>query len=275
MNAVNLIPLERRRAEAARLPGLPFLGLLGALVLALAGTVSYVEAHHAVTARRSELTRLRVGTAAWSAAAARYAPAFSALSQRAVGFSRLAVLLDQRYGWQVLLGQLAGVMPAHAQLTSLVAATPIQAPATPTSGGTPTAPSGTATPATSSSTPATAGAPSTASSTPGTTAPAGSSITIAGCAASQPVVADTMLALRRLSGVSSVSLSSSTLQSAAGTAGTGSGRCRLPVQFSLSLQFSASPAPLLLPAAARGADLAQASTTAQLAASTSPAGAVR
>jgi Tfp pilus assembly protein PilN len=274
MNAVNLIPLERRRSEAARLPGLPFLGLLGALVLALAGTVGYVEAHNAVSARRSELTRLRAGTAAWSAAAARYAPAFTALSQRADGFSRLAVLLDQRYGWSVLLGQLAGVMPAHAQLTSLAANTPIQTPP-PSSTSTPASSSTTATTGsqtTASSTTATTGSQTTASSIPATTAPTGSSITIGGCAASQPVVADTMVALRRLSGVSSVSLSSSTLQ---GTPGAGSASCRLPVQFSLSLQFSATPAALLLPAATRGANLGQGSTTAQLAASTSPAGAAR
>lgn len=270
MNAVNLIPLERRRAEAARLPGVPFLGLLGALGLALAGTVGYVAAHNSVTARRSELAQLRAGSAAWSAASARYAPAFRALSQRAQGFSRLGVLLDQRYDWSVLLGQLAGVMPAQAQLTSLAAATPIQTPTGTTSGGTPTAAAGTAT--TSTPTPATSTATTggTAASSPA--APASSSITISGCAASQPVVADTMVALRRLSGVSSVSLSSSTLQ---GTAATGSGSCRLPVQFGLSLVFSSSPASLLLPAAARGADLAQASTTAQLAASASPSGAAR
>ncbi|HET9126375.1 MAG TPA: hypothetical protein VFN65_15960 [Solirubrobacteraceae bacterium] len=271
MNAVNLIPLERRRAEAARLPGLPFLGLLGALVLALAGTVGYVEAHNAVNARRSELTRLRAGTAAWSAAAARYAPAFTALSQRAVGFSRLAVLLDQRYGWSVLLGQLAGVMPAHAQITSLAAATPIQLPAAPATGAAAPA-AGTATTSTSSSSTTTTTSPAGASSLTSSATSTGAPITISGCAASQPVVADTMVALRRLSGVSSVSLSSSALK---GTAATGSGSCRLPVQFSLSLQFSASPASLLLPRAARGAGLGETSTTAQLAASTTPAGAAR
>jgi Tfp pilus assembly protein PilN len=264
MNAVNLIPLERRRAQTPSRPGAPFLGLLGALVLALAGTASYVEVHDTVSTRQSELSHLRAGTAEWSAAAARYTPAIAELSQRAKGFVRLGVLLGERYDWSVLLGQLAGVMPARAQLASLAAATPIQAPA-PASTGTPATSAGTATTTTTATT-----TPTAAPTTGGTSA--GSAITISGCAASQPVVADTMVALRRLSGVSSVSLSSSSLQ---GGATGGSSSCALPVQFSLSLQFSSGVASLPLPDVARSATSGQAPTTAQLAASAAPTGAAR
>ncbi len=267
MNAVNLIPLGRRHAEAQRMPGLPFLGLLGALVLSLAGTVAYVEVHDTVSARQHELSQLQARTAQWSAAVARYTPAVTALSQRAKGFVRLGVLLGERYDWSVLLGQIAGVMPADAQLASLAAATPIQAPA-PASTGTPATGSGTST----TSTTTTTSTATTAAPAATTAAATGSAITISGCAVSQPVVADTMVALRRLSGVSSVSLSSSSLQ---GGATGGSSSCALPVQFSLSLQFSSGVASLPLPDVARSATSGQAPTTAQLAASAAPTGAAR
>jgi hypothetical protein len=264
MNAVNLIPLERRGAEAPPLPGAPFLGLLGAFAVALAGTAAYVEVHNTVSARQSELSQLHSASAEWSAAAARYEPAISELSHRATGFVRLGVLLGERYDWSVLLGQLAGVMPAHAELASLAAATPIQTASTASSGGTP-ATSGTTSTSTTAPTSTTAAATSGVTST-------GSAITMSGCAVSQPVVADTMVALRRLSGVSTVSLLSSSLQS--GTTG-GSSSCKLPVQFSLSLQFSAGPALLRLPMAARAGTSGQASTTAQLAANVDSTGAAR
>lgn len=273
MNAVNLIPLERRHAGAPRLPGAPFVGLFAALVLALGGTVAYVEVHNTVTSRQSELSHLRTGTAEWSAAAARYTPAISALSGRVKGFAQLGVLLGQRYDWSVLLGQIAGVMPAHAQLASLSASTPAPASTTPSSGGASTSSGGTAT--TSGATATTSGA--TATTSTAATAPTGgtsdtSAITITACAVSEPVVADTMVALRRLSGVSAVSLLSS---SQAGSAAAGSSTCKLPVQFNLTLQFAPGMALLRLPDVARAGSSGQTSATAQLASSTQPTGATR
>jgi Tfp pilus assembly protein PilN len=209
MNAVNLIPLERRRGETPSLPGIPFIGLVAALVVALAGTFVYVGARNEVSTRRGELSHVQAGTAAWSAAAARYAPAIATLKQHTKGFVQLGALLGERSNWSLLLGQIAGVMPAHAELTSLSATA-----------------SGSASSTTTSSTPAT-GTPAT-----------GSGITISGCAATQPVVADTMLALRRLSGVSDVSLSSSTRSQTGSGGATGANACSLPVQFNLTLQFT-------------------------------------
>ena len=56
MNAVNLIPLERRRGEAPSLPGIPFLGLVVTLVLALAGTFVYVGARNQVSTNMFDLS---------------------------------------------------------------------------------------------------------------------------------------------------------------------------------------------------------------------------
>jgi Tfp pilus assembly protein PilN len=207
MNAVNLIPLERRRGETPSLPGVPFIGLVAALVLALAGTFVYVGAHNTVSTRQSELAGVQAGTAEWTEAASKYAPAIATLKQRTKRFVQLGTVLAQRAEWSVLLGQLAGVMPAHAQLTSMSAA-------------------------------ANASASTAASGTPATPG-----ITLSGCATSQAVVADTMIALRRLSGVSTVSLSDSTLQGgSAGSASSGAatpGSCKAAVMFSLTLQFTA------------------------------------
>jgi Tfp pilus assembly protein PilN len=204
MNAVNLIPLERRRSETPTLPGVPFLGLVVVLLVALGATFVYVGASERVSTRQGELTHINAATAAWTADAARYAPAVSGLKHYAKGFAQLSTLLGQRADWSLLLGQLAGVMPAQAQLTALTAS---------------------------------AGQASSGGASASTGAPASASgITLSGCAASQPVVANTMVALRRLSGVSAVSLSTASRQSA-GSGGGASG-CSFPIQFSLSLQFS-------------------------------------
>jgi Tfp pilus assembly protein PilN len=259
MNAVNLIPLERRRVAAPTLPGTPFLGLLAALVLALAATVLYVEERNSVSSRRSELAHLRTDAAQWSAAAARYLPAVDALKLRAKGFAQLGVLLGERYDWSILLSQLAGVMPQDAELTTLNASAATAASSAASTGST-TASGGT--------------------TTSGGTATSGSGITLSGCAVSQPAVADTMVALRRLTGVSVVSLLSSVRVASGTGGGTGAatgGPCTLPISFSLSLEFAPATALFQLPrtTVAPGAGSAHGSATAQLASSTDTTGASR
>jgi len=246
MNAVNLIPLDSRRSELPTLPGVPFLGLLGALAVALTGTIVYAHERGEVSSRQSELSQIQSVTAQWNAAASRYAPAITTVKQHEKRFVELGVLLGERADWSLLLSQLAGVMPAHAQLSSLAATA--SAPATSTTTST-----------------------STATST-------GSGITISGCAASQPAVANTMVALRRVSGVTAVNLASSALSSSGGSSGSASsGSCSLPVQFSLNLQFSPAvgAVQLLEGEGFLGAHGAQASTTAQVAADTKSTGAAQ
>jgi Tfp pilus assembly protein PilN len=195
MNAVNLIPAEHRRS-AVSAPGYPFLGLLGGLLVVLLATVVYIGARNDVSTKRSELAQVQAGVTQWSAAAERYAPYVSAAAHHQKTLTQVNGLLEERYDWSQLLGQIAGVMPAHAALSSVTAVT-------------------------------------------GAAAAGGSSIQVAACAVSQSVVADTMVALRRISGVSEVSLSTS----ARGGAGSGSGQCSLPIQFQVSVAFGAAQAP--------------------------------
>jgi len=253
MNAVNLIPLDSRRAQASGLPGLPFLGLLAALVVALGATVAYVDARNNVSARRSELAQVQSATAGWTSAAARYASDVAALKQRATRFVELGTLLGQRGDWSLLLGQIAGVMPAHAELSSLSAAS-----------------SGAAAAAAS----ATGGA---STATGGASTGTGTGITVAGCAVSQSVVADTMIALRKVSGVSAVSLSSSSRGTSASSGAASSSSCSLPVQFSLTLQFSPAVAAVqtLEAEAVAKTGAGSDSTTAQPAASADSTGAAQ
>lgn len=250
MNAVNLIPLESRRGDTLSLPGVPFLGVIGALGLVLAGSVLYVEARNEVSTRQSELTHIQAGTTQWTTAAARYAPDVATVKHHAKSYVQLGALLGERADWSLVLGQLAEVMPAHAELSTLSATA-----AGPTGGTTSGA------------------APSSSTSTAG----AGSGIQISGCAASQPVVADTLVALRRLSGVSSVSLSSSSLQSAGGSGGAAtSGTCALPVKFSVTVQFT-PPNPLVqkFEGGGAGGSATETSTPSQAATSSDTTGAVQ
>jgi Tfp pilus assembly protein PilN len=202
MNAVNLIPADRRTRRMALPTSPPTLALLGVLALALIGAVLYVSTANQVSARRSQLARVTAGAAAWNAAAARYGASVQAFQHHAKELADVQQLADARYGWSQVLSQVSALMPAKAALSSM-----------------------------------------TASTTPGTTpsAPPTPSIQMTGCAATQSEVAQAMVQLHRITGVTDVALASSS-DSAAGspagaTSGSGQGACGFPVQFQVSLTF--------------------------------------
>ena len=211
MNAVNLLPAGAVRGRGAGLSvSRPFLGLVATLGIALVATILYVSAHDTVNSRQTELHRLQAATARWTAAAAAYDPAVEASSVRAKTIATVRTLSDERYDWSTLLTQIAWRLPAHAELSSLEA----------------TAPTTTAVPLTSDAT-----------STIGATS---NGIEIAACATSQNVVAATMTSLRRVAGVSQVTLSSSSRSGA--TSAVGGASCSLPIQFTVTLSFTSSAA---------------------------------
>jgi hypothetical protein len=206
MNAVNLIPGDsRNRGEKV---SRPTVALMGGLVIALVAAVLYVMTANTVATRKSELAQVTAGVAGWTAAATSYASFVHLAEQRTQQLADVRQLAASRFPWSDLLGQIGGVMPRAAALSSLTATS------TPSTGG-----------------------------TSGATVP---SVQLAGCAASQSVVAQTMVRLRSVKGVSGVSLSSSTEastgsgSSGSSSTGQGSAGCPFPVAFQLALTFTAS-----------------------------------
>jgi hypothetical protein len=237
MNAVNLIPGDSRtHGEGLKLSA-PTLALMGGLVIALVAAVLYVTSANTVATRKSELAQVTAGVAGWTAAANSYASFVHLAGQRTQQLADVRQLAASRFPWSDLLGQIGGLMPREAALSSLTA---------------------TSTPSTSGSS--------------GTTVP---SVQLAGCAVSQSVVAQTMVQMRLVKGVSDVTLSSSADNSAAsGTSGSsstgqGGGGCTFSVVFQLTLTFTPSPAAAAAASGSAATTSTPAATTSTPAATTS------
>lgn len=247
MNAVNLIPADRRKANVSVSASPVTLGLIGGLVVVLIAAVLYVFAANDVKSRQSELARVTANAVSWQAVANSYTHYATAAQQRQQQIVDVRQLVSGRFPWSTLLSQIGGVMPSDAALSSFQAQSP------------------------SADSTAASGAAVTSSPTSPTT---GSAVTIAGCAASQSAVAATMVALHRVQGVSSVSLesssdgstsgSSSSSGSSSGASGSsgssGQGGCPFQVNFQMTLVLGAS-----------ATSTSAASTSATQAAATTPA----
>jgi len=217
VNAVNLIPKERRGPHGRSSVSAPTLGLIGALALVLLAAVFYVSASNKVSVRRQQLAGVSAGVAGWTAAANSYQSYVTAAAQRASELGDVKVLAASRYPWATVLAQVGGLMPRDAALISLSATTPTPAAAGSTTAG------------------STAASPTTAAT---------SGIQLSGCAATQSAVADTMVQLHRITGVANVTLSSTnespTASSSSGSSAGGS--CPFPVTFQIALEFANSAA---------------------------------
>jgi len=217
MNAVNLIPADRRKRSVS-VPVSPVtLGVIGGLVVVLVAAVLYALAVNDVRARKTELARVTANAAQWQAAANSYASYVTAAQQQKQQLSDIKQLVTGRFPWSDLLSQIGAVMPDNAALSSLQASSP-------------------------SASAAAAAATATGAASATTTA---QPIQITGCAASQSAVAAAMVALGRVNGVSSVALSSTTGSASSASSSKTSGSssasgCPFPVSFSLSLVM-ASP----------------------------------
>ncbi len=234
MKAVNLVPADARRRGASLATGLPFLGLVGGLVLVLIATLLFVTEHNRVDSRKAQLAGVQVSAARWTAAAGTYGHDVAVSTARQSAIAKVESLAGSRYDWSVLLGRLGDAMPRESVLSSLAITASSASSASSTTG--------------SSSTPATSGN--------------ATSIALAACATSQSVVAQTMVNLRRIAGVSQVILSSS---GAAGTGGTNTGGCPYRVSFALTVPCAPPPAP---PSAATGATAPAASDPSSISSST-------
>jgi Tfp pilus assembly protein PilN len=221
MNAVNLIPADGRKRRASVSASPLTLGLLAGLIAILVGAVLYVSTLNNVTARKSELSSVTASVTSWQAAANSYASVVHTAQARTQQLGSVRQLADSRFPWSQLLSQIAGLMPAKSALSSLQATTASPAATSATTATTPTQPA----------------------------------VQLSGCAASQSMVAATMDALRRVTGVSAVTLASagddsaSSASSASSGSGAGAeGGCPFPVQFQVSLVLDTSSASASTPA---------------------------
>jgi Tfp pilus assembly protein PilN len=243
MNAVNLIPADSRRRRLAPSTSWPTLALIAALLVVLAGAVVYVTATNKVKSRQAELAQVTASANSWKRAASTYQSFTQTAQQRNQELADIRQLVVGRYPWEQLLSQIAGLLPRTAGLTSLQAAT-----------STPGSPAGsTASASTSSGTGSATSGTGSAAPSAGNAASPLPAVQLSGCAASQSSVAQTMVQLRRIEGVTAVTLASASEASGSATAGasasTGSGGgCPFPVQFQMSLTFAAPAATPTAPA---------------------------
>jgi Tfp pilus assembly protein PilN len=209
MNAVNLIPGDSRSGGRSRSTSRQTLALLAGLAMVLIAAVLYVSAANGVTASKGELARATANAASWRTVATELAPYVTASQQRTAQLAAVRQLAAGRFRWSHLLDQIAQLMPAAAELSSLQASSPAGGGATATQPG----------------------------------------IQLAGCAASQSTVAQAMQQLRHIDGVSDVTLSSSsdngtgpaaTGSASSATTTSSGGGCTYPVQFQISLTFAAA-----------------------------------
>jgi Tfp pilus assembly protein PilN len=219
MNAVNLIPADHRRRSTSVSASPVTLGVIGSLVVVLAAAVLYVFTVNDVRERRTELARVTANAASWQAAANSYTSYVTAAAQRKQQMGDIHHLVSGRFPWSLLLSQIGGVMPANAALSNLSAASP-----------------------SADSAAVAAAASGSTSSTPSANT---SAVQISGCAASESAVAATMVALRRVQGVGSVNLASTSNNGTTASSSTGpngAGGCPFPVTFQMSLELvSATP----------------------------------
>ena len=210
MRAVNLIPSEQRSGGTvgARSGGAVFfvVGLLaGVVVLALLYGVS----HHQLQSRRAEAATVAARAREVQAQAAQLAPYASFMAIREDRLRSIAQLIGARFDWPSVMGEVSRVLPTGVSLSSLVGTV------------------GSASAATLSSVSAakTSGSASVSSATPPGATP---SVTLGGCASNQAVVAQMLVRLRLISGVTDVSLQNSTKAGGSGPSsggGSGSGSC--------------------------------------------------
>lgn len=234
MRAVNLIPADQRSGQsvgAGRSGGAAYaiIGLVAGLaVMALL----YGIARHDVSSRRTEVASLQARAAQAQAAAGRLAPYTNFIAMREARGQAVAALVDSRFDWAHAMHEFGRVLPITASLSSLDGQV-----------GASTG-SGSSSSSSSSRSASSSGSSSSAASSVSSTTPPGSvpSFTVAGCAVSQQAVAQTLVRLRLIEGVSEVNLQSSTKTSGSGSSG-GGGCPNGSAAWSATVTFQAMPTP--------------------------------
>ncbi|MCA1688975.1 MAG: hypothetical protein LC720_00525 [Actinobacteria bacterium] len=208
MKAVNLIPADQRRGAggaAGRAGGAVYV-LLGGLAVLVVMSLLYAVSASQVSDRQSKLTRVNTQADVVQSQAGSLQPYVTFASLRQSREQAIAALAAGRFDWAASMDQIARALPHDVTLSALTGAPPASA-------------SGPAGP---------------------TTAPAtsGPSIALTGCATTHTEVADVLVALHRVAGVTSVSLAASQKQ----TSGTPSAGTCPGAQFTATLVYAAHAA---------------------------------
>lgn len=238
MKAVNLIPPDARRSGRGKagssLPaGIGSYVLLGALAVAVLMAGAWAMTGRQLSGRRTDLASVQREAQAAAAKVASLAPykQFSTLAASRV--ETVTGLVDGRFDWSAGLREVARVIPADVDLTSLVGTT---SPSSPVEGA--------------------GGSGSLRAALP---LPA---IDLIGCARSQSRVAELLARLRAIDGVQRVSLASSEKSDSASLSDTDCRRTVRMPQFQLTVFFRA-PAGIVPATDAKPAAGAAATTTAK------------
>jgi Tfp pilus assembly protein PilN len=235
MKAVNLIPTEQRGGGTvgSRSEGAVFavLGLLAGVVVL---TLLYGFAHHELSNRRAEAAALAARAQQAQAQAAELASYTSFVALREQRLQAISTLIGSRFDWSAAMGELSRVLPGNVSLSSLQGTIGAGSATVSATSDAPAAGSA----ATASA--ATASAASVSSATPPGATP---TFTLTGCAASQDVVAQTLVRLHLISGVDNVTLQSSAKSGSAGASGGGGSCPGGDPTFSAQIAFQPLPTP--------------------------------
>ena len=243
MRAVNLIPAEQRGGGAvgagrSRGGAHAVLALLGGLALM---ALLYGVAHHQVASRRAQAAAVTAEAQGAQAAASRLAPYTSFIALREARVQAVSQLANSRFDWAHAFHEFGRVLPADISIGSLSGSI---------------GPAGPAGSSTASAASAASSAGGVASVTPPGSVP---TFTLAGCATSQPAVAQMLERLRLIDGVKEVTLQSSTKGSPSG-GGTGVAGCGAHgVAFAAQVSFD--PLPSVAAASAAAKTVVASSTT--------------
>jgi Tfp pilus assembly protein PilN len=246
MRAVNLIPAEQRKGGAIgrRSQGVAF-GVLGLLAGAAILVFMYGSASHQLASRKAEAAALTKQAQEVQAQAAQLSSYTSFIQMREQRLQAISQLVGSRFGWSAAMNELSRVLPPTISLSSLqgtIGSATGSASAT-KSAAAPAATSAASTASTASTTAsATAAAPVTSATPPGTTP----TFTLAGCATTQIAVAQMLVRLRLISGVSNVTLQSSARSGSSSAGGSSSSGGTCPgddPSFTAQVSFQPLPTP--------------------------------
>jgi Tfp pilus assembly protein PilN len=195
VKAVNLLPEKNRPRKASggqSGSGYVVLGVLGAVLVAV---LVYVLTLNSINTSKTEITEAKAEAVRLDAQAQSLGAYGDFAKIKAERVKSVEQLAQGRFDWERLVRELAHVLPTDVWLVNATATVaPNEADAA-------------------------AAAPAATTATPAAASP---SLTIQGCARSQPQVAVTLVRLRQLQGATDVSLTHSTRGTEAGQAGAAS-----------------------------------------------------